>query len=140
MDETPVQTQEPAYQPKFGTRLIIWGSVYAAPQVTYFIYAVATDPKPDPSVLGLLLLFLFFPIGISDLLSEFLHSFIYFAPGSEDPLVAFGYLLYLGHLIFSLCVPSKNSFKVAMIVLIIIIIFNLVGCMRINNSLSHFSP
>ena len=140
MDEASGQTQEPAYQAKFGTRLIIWGSTYAAPQVAFFIYVVATHPKPDTSGLGLLLLFLFFPIGISGLLSDFLSSFINFAPGSEAPLATLGYLLYLGHLICSLCVRSKNSFKVAMIVLIIMIIFNFVGCMRMDKSLSHFSP
>jgi len=124
MNEIRLAEKQPPYEPHVLSRLFWWWLIFLGPsQLISLIYVLFFDPSPpDFYPLSVLLIVVFFPIGL----------FPFFPPAA--------YIFYLSHLICTLYVRSKRSFKIAMTILIIAIIINLAGCAEMNRQMSHFSP
>lgn len=128
MDQTRVVGGKTPYEPSVLTRLKWWLGIYLPMPLVMFIYVLlanskSNDHRPPEYLPSLILIYLLFPSG--------LLPKVWIA----------GYLFYPLHLIATFCVRNQQHFKIAIIILIIAVIFNLTSCITaIQPPAQSFSP
>jgi len=113
------------YSPSFGVRLLWWFGIYVVAQLTLI-----------PWVWPPGLIWLIFPTGMAWWLllmtapfTEWMHRFGS-AVGEYGviALMVLSWIVYVTHLIFSLCVRERRTFHILMWILGAIVLFNLGSC------------
>ena len=118
MKTEPDHIQEIDFEPSLGNRILWWFGIYFAAQLPLIKYIAG---------------FYLFPFG----LAVYYRFLISSGDGQNQGWMLFPYALYVIHLVLSLCWPNPKAFRILMIILVVIVVLNLVGCEMMFRNLSN---
>jgi hypothetical protein len=114
---------EPVPTPRIRIRLLWWFGIYFGGQLP---------------LVKALFFFPLFPLGLLEWIPRPRDNPIH--PPNFAPFIVAAYGFYLAHFILSVWFSRATAFRILMISLLVVIVFNTIGCWQGLEAQSHFTP